>query len=583
MPEAILPRLRGWSDELARIEVADAATLAALNDAVDNAESSRLENKPSTLLTILLLGPTGSGKSELLNALAGERIAKSHYLRPTTSRPTLYVHREVSQEQLTEYSHVIGELAVKPESCVRHNREELRYKVLIDAPDIDSFRTEHRETVLQLLQVVDVALYVVTPFSYKDNIGWEVMLAQRARRAFAFVLNKWDPEGRPVANEQATEADSDLRELLVARSGYAKPLLFRTSALHWIKQRTGEAADEAPAGDQLLELEKWLSSGLASSAVAQIHARKRNALWLQLARSVAFAVPAKAEWQAWLNQVFSARDGLLSEGRATMKPYLLQRAQRIADVRKSQRPRSIGILGGILSAAAGIGKLRAGVPKIPAPLVEPQGPEDATMGNRLATLVELRLSTFGWAAQQSNLHLGSLLRRWSAATQTIQPQVDASFQVIVDEAIAQQQSRAKRVLAISVSVLLELATLALVGVLVWRVARGYFMAEYAQPSLLLSFFLLFVVLLVLAAVSRMMLFPGSPERIARDLERAMVERWEEIIEPLFSDAKAYTVIYTDLRNRGLKLEEQCRLNANSEIQSMPREHSSDVGRLFANT
>ena len=43
-------------------------------------------------LVIVILGSTGSGKSSLLNALAGRLVSPSGVLRPTTLRPTAVVH-----------------------------------------------------------------------------------------------------------------------------------------------------------------------------------------------------------------------------------------------------------------------------------------------------------------------------------------------------------------------------------------------------------------------------------------------------------------------------------------------------------
>ncbi|TMC07779.1 MAG: ATP-binding cassette domain-containing protein, partial [Chloroflexi bacterium] len=41
-------------------------------------------------LIVLLLGPTGAGKSSLLNAIAGAEVSKAGVLRPTTREAVLY-------------------------------------------------------------------------------------------------------------------------------------------------------------------------------------------------------------------------------------------------------------------------------------------------------------------------------------------------------------------------------------------------------------------------------------------------------------------------------------------------------------
>ena len=45
---------------------------------------------------------------------------------------------------------------------------------------------------MRLLPIADIVLYVGSQEKYHDEIGWELFLEQRKRRAFAFVLNKWD-------------------------------------------------------------------------------------------------------------------------------------------------------------------------------------------------------------------------------------------------------------------------------------------------------------------------------------------------------------------------------------------------------
>ena len=80
------------------------------------------------------------------------------------------------------------------QSCklAAHDRPELEQKILVDTPDLDSNDLANREKLMRLLPVADIVLYVGSQEKYHDKLGWELFREQRQRRAFAFVLNKWD-------------------------------------------------------------------------------------------------------------------------------------------------------------------------------------------------------------------------------------------------------------------------------------------------------------------------------------------------------------------------------------------------------
>src|SRR5437762_145121 len=136
------------------------------------------------LLVVMLMGGTGVGKSTLLNALAGAPIAASSVTRPTTRDPVVYFHDSIRPERLDP--------ALRQCRLQQHDREALRQKILVDTPDLDSNDLANREKLVALLPVADVVLYVGSQEKYHDKLGWELFLQQRKRRAFAFVLNKWD-------------------------------------------------------------------------------------------------------------------------------------------------------------------------------------------------------------------------------------------------------------------------------------------------------------------------------------------------------------------------------------------------------
>src|SRR5207248_5197908 len=112
-----------------------------------------------------------------------------------------------------------------------HDRPELEYKVLVDTPDLDSNDLSNRDKLGELLPVADVVLYIGSQEKYHDKLGWELFLEQRRRRAFAFVLNKWDRCQNPGA--EGLRPDDDLIRDLQGE-GFQHPLLFRTCAQYWV-------------------------------------------------------------------------------------------------------------------------------------------------------------------------------------------------------------------------------------------------------------------------------------------------------------------------------------------------------------
>ena len=315
-------QLRAWLDTRRRfpLSMLQRAELEGLADDLRRQGEALDVEKP--LLVIMLMGGTGVGKSTLLNALAGGPVAQASFTRPTTRDPVVYYHASVKTERLDP--------ALRMCRLASHDRAGLEQKIIVDTPDLDSNDLANRDKLKALLPVADIVLYVGSQEKYHDRLGWDLFKEQRQRRAFAFVLNKWD---RCNTGESGLRPDEDLLGDLKAE-GFENPLLFRTTAQVWLdaaQKHSGSGPPPKPAdlpeGEQFGLLRSWLELGLTRLEIEAVKARGVGQLLAQVTRTADGVRPpdltneaekVKATWEKTLSDEADVQADVLV---GTLEPY----------------------------------------------------------------------------------------------------------------------------------------------------------------------------------------------------------------------------------------------------------------------
>jgi energy-coupling factor transporter ATP-binding protein EcfA2 len=150
-------------------------------------------------LVVLLLGPTGAGKSTLFNTIAGRAASPTGVLRPTTRTAIVLAHPDDAQGLRSGTLARIepGRLRIEPDPNVAPGL------ALVDAPDIDSVEHANRELADRLVEAADLCLYETTATRYADRVPW-LVLGRVRERGLPLVV---------VVNRLPAEAD-DRRDVL---------------------------------------------------------------------------------------------------------------------------------------------------------------------------------------------------------------------------------------------------------------------------------------------------------------------------------------------------------------------------------
>lgn len=229
----------------------------------------RARRELSRMLVVGVVGGTGTGKSTLVNALAGADVSDAgDVARPTTTNPIVVVPRDVDLSWLP-----IAEMRGR---VVRSDSSALANIVLVDCPDPDtqadapatgvgqrpSDANHNRDLLEAVLPVCDVLLLVATAQKYRS---WIV-----AREVAAFA------PGRPLLFVQThASRDPDIRadwRRELESQAFSVPRIFRLDGVEAARRAAAGLAPE-PGFRELLEA---IDAELAGRAARRV--RRTGAL-----------------------------------------------------------------------------------------------------------------------------------------------------------------------------------------------------------------------------------------------------------------------------------------------------------------
>ncbi|QRV02925.1 50S ribosome-binding GTPase [Arcanobacterium phocisimile] len=181
---------------------------------------------------VAIAGPTGAGKSSLINALIGEDLVKVAATRPTTSAPTAISSQTIDSDSLiTQWLDIAQRYERTGLEHVFHTAAPF---VLVDLPDIDSTSASNREQAAEIIGKADVVVWIVDPQKYADSSVHDEYLINLSEHSDVMltVLNQSDR----LAPADRTHVIESLTQILHSNS-IDSPIVL-TSAT------TGEGIDE---------------------------------------------------------------------------------------------------------------------------------------------------------------------------------------------------------------------------------------------------------------------------------------------------------------------------------------------------
>lgn len=210
------------------------------------AYASHVYDRAAPLLAVVG-GPTGAGKSTLVNSLVRAPVSPTGILRPTTRKPVLVCHPRSWAAVHRHRLNPVAAPALPPNVA------------MIDAPDINSIDQANRALSDELFDDADLWIFVTTAARYADAEAWRHLRAAQQRKVeLAVVLDRVPPQavdeivphltrllGEPVPLFVVPESILDRQGMLSER--VVTPIW---EFLHKSASMRGQLPPTPPAGDK---------------------------------------------------------------------------------------------------------------------------------------------------------------------------------------------------------------------------------------------------------------------------------------------------------------------------------------------
>ena len=531
-PSQILVRAARWAEELRERGQIDEAAAIQLNEVLAASRGERLDRPDDPLLVVMLCGPTAVGKSSLINALAGADISALG-LGATTRAAVLYVHEQDDPARLFEYSLLLGGRDQQETELVRHRRDELLHKILVDTPDIDSVRLQHKDLTTRLVHAADLVLFVTSPEKYKVMRSARWILEQRQQRAMAFLLNKWDREALGLHRDRRGELEADFRDVLTAE-GFPDALIFKISAL----------PDASDIENDLPALRDWLERGISQSTATMIRHRRLRAAWGRLAAAIEHAAPRPLSGHPLLPEVI---ERLASRGESVQQGVGVEASLiEPTGLEDSGWPAMPGLLGLLTRTrhrvASTAGSLRMGLVMLNGtrPIGDGSAPSltSHAFGARSIALLKDTAEQIISDASGARLALAAVRAPWTDDVAQLERQLaELPLNVAADLATQADRPTLRRLAGITSLYAVEALIVVVLITAVGRIGLDFVKGHYEPGGLFVTVVELVSILLLIGYITASLFFPPLRQRLrrtvalrARSLVKATVERAQRALK-----------------------------------------------------